>query len=210
MAVKFNHTGAGDVVLSSDAAATLKVDGNKVWHEGNDGSGSTLDADRLDGQEGSYYLNASNISSGTLAETFISFTDITTGNATASAHGFLRKLTGSTANFLRADGTWAAPTASQGYQKTSISATGRALVIGEIVIANSASGALTYTLPTIDTNDTREIVVIRRGANVVNINRDTGQTIETVTDDLQLDLDWQLVALAPTSSTNWAVVNRRA
>ena len=53
MAVKFNHTGAGDVVLSSDAAATLKVDGNKVWHEGNDGSGSTLDADRLDGQEGS-------------------------------------------------------------------------------------------------------------------------------------------------------------
>ena len=36
-----------------------------VWHSGNDGSGSTLDADLLDGQEGSYYTNAANLS-GTL------------------------------------------------------------------------------------------------------------------------------------------------
>ena len=36
-----------------------------VWHAGNDGSGSTLDADLLDGQEGSYYTNAANLS-GTL------------------------------------------------------------------------------------------------------------------------------------------------
>ena len=33
----------------------------------NDGSGSGLDSDKLDGQHGSYYTNASNISSGTLA-----------------------------------------------------------------------------------------------------------------------------------------------
>ena len=31
-----------------------------IWHEGNDGSGSGLDADKLDGQEGSYYLNYNN------------------------------------------------------------------------------------------------------------------------------------------------------
>lgn len=55
MAIKFNHTGAGDIVLSSDAAATLRVDGHKVWHENNDGTGSLLDADRLDGAEGSAY-----------------------------------------------------------------------------------------------------------------------------------------------------------
>ena len=35
---------------------------NKVWHEGNDGSGSGLDADLLDGQEGSYYLDYGNFS----------------------------------------------------------------------------------------------------------------------------------------------------
>ena len=40
--------------------------GNTVWHAGNDGSGSGLDADTLDGQQGSYYTNASNLSSGTI------------------------------------------------------------------------------------------------------------------------------------------------
>lgn len=38
----------------------------KVWHAGNDGSGSTLDADKLDGEEGSFYRNASNLNAGTV------------------------------------------------------------------------------------------------------------------------------------------------
>ena len=33
----------------------------KVWNSGNDGSGSTLDADLLDGQHGSHYLNYNNL-----------------------------------------------------------------------------------------------------------------------------------------------------
>ena len=33
---------------------------NTVWHSGSDGSGSGLDADKLDAQEGSYYLNYNN------------------------------------------------------------------------------------------------------------------------------------------------------
>lgn len=32
-----------------------------VWHQGNDGAGSTLDADLLDGQHGSYYLDWTNV-----------------------------------------------------------------------------------------------------------------------------------------------------
>ena len=45
----------------------------KIWHDGNDGSGSGLDADLLDGQHGSYYATASHnqsattITSGTFA-----------------------------------------------------------------------------------------------------------------------------------------------
>jgi hypothetical protein len=35
--------------------------GNTVWHAGNDGSGSGLDADLLDGQEGSYYRAYANL-----------------------------------------------------------------------------------------------------------------------------------------------------
>lgn len=39
---------------------------NKYWHAGNDGSGSGLDADLLDGQHGSYYAAVSSIGNGTL------------------------------------------------------------------------------------------------------------------------------------------------
>lgn len=37
---------------------------NRVWHDGNVGAGSGLDADLLDGQHGSYYRNASNLNAG--------------------------------------------------------------------------------------------------------------------------------------------------
>jgi len=37
-----------------------------IWHSGNDGASSGLDSDTLDGQEGSYYRNASNINAGTI------------------------------------------------------------------------------------------------------------------------------------------------
>ena len=42
----------------TSGTANLQVHGNKVWHAGNDGSGSTLDADLLDGQHGSYYATS--------------------------------------------------------------------------------------------------------------------------------------------------------
>jgi hypothetical protein len=35
-------------------------DWQKLWHTGNDGTGSGLDADKLDGQEGTYYLDCGN------------------------------------------------------------------------------------------------------------------------------------------------------
>lgn len=41
---------------------------NKVFHAGNDGAGSTLDADLLDGQQGSFYQNATNLNAGTIAD----------------------------------------------------------------------------------------------------------------------------------------------
>lgn len=42
-------------------------------------------------------------------ETSLTFTDITTANATTLLHGLLPKLGGGSTNFLRADGTWSAP-----------------------------------------------------------------------------------------------------
>ena len=56
-----------DSIMNFSNASELRVNNSKVWHAGNDGSGSTLDADLLDGQHGSYYRNASNINAGTLS-----------------------------------------------------------------------------------------------------------------------------------------------
>ena len=55
-------------VRGADAYTT--INGNAVWHAGNDGSGSGLDADKLDGQEGSFYRDASNINAGTFPDRF--------------------------------------------------------------------------------------------------------------------------------------------
>jgi hypothetical protein len=59
--------GLGISVQSLDAGLTWL--GQQVWHAGNDGAGSTLDADLLDGQQGAFYQNASNMATGTLAVT---------------------------------------------------------------------------------------------------------------------------------------------
>lgn len=47
-------------------------------------------------------------SSLSIAESKITFTDITTGNASASAHGYLPKLSGSVTDVLKGDGTFGA------------------------------------------------------------------------------------------------------
>jgi predicted nucleic acid-binding Zn-ribbon protein len=44
-----------------------------IWHSGNDGAGSGLDSDYLDGQQGSYYTDAGNLT-GTIGDVFASTT----------------------------------------------------------------------------------------------------------------------------------------
>lgn len=50
-------TGAFVRGLSIFQSGALFWSGNTLWHAGNDGSGSGLDADLLDGQHGAYYTN---------------------------------------------------------------------------------------------------------------------------------------------------------
>lgn len=49
------------IALGRQGANALTYGGNTVWHAGNDGAGSTLDADLLDGQHGSYYGIATDV-----------------------------------------------------------------------------------------------------------------------------------------------------
>jgi hypothetical protein len=44
-----NTTDSADLLELGPAAGVIKANGNTIWHSGNDGSGSGLDADLLDG-----------------------------------------------------------------------------------------------------------------------------------------------------------------
>ncbi|WP_010546002.1 gp53-like domain-containing protein [Sphingomonas elodea] len=62
--LSFHRTGAFATYLGLDTDNALKIGGwshganaYTIWHAGNDGSGSGLDADALDGQDGSFYTN---------------------------------------------------------------------------------------------------------------------------------------------------------
>jgi len=89
---------AGSSAVATDIRAwngssfdTLRITGGSntilwrnatIWHSNNDGSGSGLDSDLLDGQHGSYYRNASNLNAGTIPAARVpTLNQNTTGNA---------------------------------------------------------------------------------------------------------------------------------
>lgn len=105
----FNFTFAG--------TGELRSGGNKIWHAGNDGASSTLDADLLDGQHGSYYQNASNINAGTINNSYLPTTmsakTFTGSVAITGAAATYRELMFFTGSSLRWD-MFADPTAESG------------------------------------------------------------------------------------------------
>lgn len=133
------------------------------------------------------------------AESTVSFTDITTGNASTSKHGYLPKLNGSSSYFLNGAGSWSAIDLS-GYQTlTGVLAlggfsgitgaiapgnvTGTAAVLGG---ANTFTGANTFASGTIATNQpainiTQTWDGVGVGfksifANITTVNADYGNT----------------------------------
>lgn len=88
----------------------LTINGNKVWHAGNDGSGSGLDADLLDGKDSSFFTNAGNLSSGIVPVARLSGTydiNISGNAATASKLATARtiSLTGNASGSASFDGS---------------------------------------------------------------------------------------------------------
>jgi len=77
-----NDSNDGIAFNTNNHNNNLRLNGNKIWNAGNDGSGSGLDADLLDGQEGSYYRNASNLNAGTIPSARVpTLNQNTTGSA---------------------------------------------------------------------------------------------------------------------------------
>lgn len=57
--VTFKNNKVG--ILNPDPQFALDITGFQAWHSGNDGAGSGLDADKLDGREGLYYMRCGDI-----------------------------------------------------------------------------------------------------------------------------------------------------
>jgi hypothetical protein len=81
-----SSTGAaeGYIQIMGNGVDDVKYNGNVMWHAGNDGSGSGLDADLLDGADGAFFRNASNLNAGTVPDARISgaYSGITTLSTT--------------------------------------------------------------------------------------------------------------------------------
>lgn len=75
----------------------VKVNGNTVWNAGNDGAGTGLDADLLDGQQGSYYLDYNNfVNTPTVSGISQSDADTRYINATGDTMGGTLNMAGNT------------------------------------------------------------------------------------------------------------------
>ena len=92
-------TGGPEMELESDGSnntnSVLRVGGYKVWHAGNDGSGSGLDADTVDGLEASQFLRSD------ADDTTTGQIQITKANSTANGGGqiYLNGATGNRIDF---------------------------------------------------------------------------------------------------------------
>jgi hypothetical protein len=78
-------------------------------------------------------ITFSAVSSSTIAESDVTFTDVTTNNSSTSKHGYLKKLSNVSTEFMNGQGDWAAPSVTPTSQVLSIGAVGS--------VNNSASGS---------------------------------------------------------------------
>jgi hypothetical protein len=136
-------------------AGVARVNGSTVWHAGNMGAGSGLDADLLDGQHGTYYTNLAN-SVGTLdlnsrtsgvltvARGGTNITSLTVGGvaygATGTQYGFTAA--GSAGQILQSNGA-AAPS----WVSASALSASSALVLAnprQIALSGNATGSVMF------------------------------------------------------------------
>lgn len=182
----------------------LTIKGNKAWHAGNDGSGSGLDADLLDGKDSTYFTNASNLASGIVPVARLSGTysiDIS-GNATTATNANYATSAG---NADTVDGKHASDFALSGHthgqyvQKTGDTMTGTLAFNKTLSSANKLldlqQGYAVYSDNTGGSNGTRlwidapnggEVVIgPRAGANFLNDIRLRSQVINLETNGNQ-------------------------
>ena len=148
--------GSNNSQLGVQAAGQLTYGGNNLWHAGNDGDSSGLDADLLDGQHGSYYT--ANTGAGLLTkvskngDTVSGVLTITGGDGTYSSlelNGYNQRGGAGYHGFLKANNT----NATNGAKHFRINS------VGALEIVNNSYTATIFALS--DTGDISSVNSIR-------------------------------------------------
>lgn len=85
-----DRTGTTIDVINFKGTA-LQFNGNGLFTTANDGAGSSLDADLLDGQQGSFYTSATNLTSGTIPDGRVPASAITQHNSSINGRNITGK-----------------------------------------------------------------------------------------------------------------------
>lgn len=191
--------GQTDPGVSSNTVCTASneyyINGNIGWHMGNDGAGSGLDADLLDGQDSTYFRNATNINAGTLADTYLP--------STMSAKTFSGTITANNGTI-----TSSTPTLSAVQTWNSGAATFNAINVNVTDTASSSSSTLlnlqtggvdrfkVFKDGAISTNGTSAIAAVTFGSTISLTSISTPSTITADTNDYFVAAGVNLVRLA--------------
>lgn len=180
---------------ASPEFADVTIGGSSVWHSGNDGSGSTLDADLLDGQEGTYYLDWTN----TTNKPDPTVTVTLTGDVTGTANATLTDL---------GDGTVTVTTTLDASQKAlSVVYSTSATVAAAPGTQYLLDGTTTVNLPA-GTNGDRVAVADHAGAFGTTNCTIVANGTETVASNSGLVLNTNNAAVTLVFyGTNWTIVN---
>ena len=163
----------------------------RVWDSGNDGSGSGLDADLLDGQQGTYYLNTSTNHGGDITGTY---NNLQIASNRVGANELNVSGNGTAGQMLTSDGdgsmSWADAASGGGGGITYIRKTANYTAsAGEGIIADTSGGTFTVTLPS--SPSLGDVVIVGDGNNWSTTNLTVGRngsTIDDVADDMLLDV----------------------
>lgn len=128
---------------------SVLIGGSTVWHAGNDGTGSGLDAGLLEGNDAAFYRNASNLNAGTISDsrlptsmagkTFTSTVDLRSG---APILQFTETDASNKAWFIVADGTtWSVRENDTGTTRFRIDAGGNATFFQQLTVTGALNGS---------------------------------------------------------------------
>jgi hypothetical protein len=145
----------------------------------------------------------------TLAEIKLTFTDVTTNDASTSAHGFLKKLDNDPTHFMNGQGNWSAPSAG-GRTEGTLAATGStqgdaAAITTDAAEVSGADGTKGVILP----GTAGAIVVVRNtGGSTLKVYPNSGAAISGGGTNAAASLfSGTATMYVRTSSTKWYTVS---